>query len=90
VPTAHSPIARFKNRIPFLKLTLAMEKRRVLCKPIKNIAIAINNKLGMPNGVLLNTGKNAAIAINAESTKKISVKRTPLDNFIELKVETPV
>ena len=90
MPTAHSPIARFKNRIPFLKLTLAMEKRRVLCKPNKNIAIAINNKLGMPNGVLLNTGKNAAIAINAESTNKISVKRTPLDNFNERKVETPV
>lgn len=90
MPTAHSPIARFKNRIPFLKLTSAVEKRRVLCKPTKNIAIAINNKLGMPNGVLLNTGKNAAIAINAESTKIISVKRTPLDNFIELKVETPV
>jgi hypothetical protein len=67
-----------------------MEKRRVLCKPSTNIAVAINNKLGMPNGVLLNTGKNDAIAINADSTKKVTVKTTRLENFIELKVDSPM
>jgi hypothetical protein len=67
-----------------------MEKRRVLCKPIKNTAVAINNKIGMPNGVLPKTGENAAIAINAESTKMVSVKRILLDNFIELKLYTPL